>query len=136
MKIYFKENLAFLRRKFNKTQSEIASQVNKSQRIVSNWERDNTEPSLEEIGILSDFFGITSDELLFKNLESEGLNSGRNVNEPLKNEIPAFKKAIELHETTISTLKNSIEDKNALIAMLKSENKRLIAEMGKLIQKK
>jgi len=125
MNVYFKENLAYLRKKLNKTQSDVALQVNKSQRIISNWERDNTEPSLEEIGILSDFFGVTSDDLLFKNLEIDSPDSKKEVGQSLSSELLSLKKTIESQESTIAILSNSVEDKNSIISLLKSENERL-----------
>lgn len=125
MNVYFKENLAFLRKKLNKTQSEVALQVNKSQRIISNWERDNTEPSLEEIGILSDFFGVTSDDLLFKNLEIDSPDAKRAARQSPSSELLNLKKTIESQESTITILRSSVEDKNSIISLLKSENERL-----------
>lgn len=133
MQVYFKENLAYLRKKLNKTQSEIAAQVNKSQRIISNWERDNTEPNIEEIGILSNFLGVTSDELLFHQLEAENKYNPQNTSESDVDATSALKKITEIQETTITALRSSIEDKNAIITMLKSENERLTRELAKKV---
>lgn len=133
MQVYFRENLAFLRKKLNKTQSEIAAQVNKSQRIISNWERDNTEPNIEEIGILSNFFGVTSDELLFHRLEADNKYHPQKTSEAdIAAPLP-LKKITEIQETTISALRSSIEDKNEIITMLKSENERLTRELEKKV---
>ncbi|AYD48235.1 helix-turn-helix transcriptional regulator [Arachidicoccus soli] len=73
MENYFADNLILLRKAYSKTQSVIALQVKKSQRIVSNWERKETQPSIEEIGIISEYFGISAHELLFIDLSNAHL---------------------------------------------------------------
>lgn len=69
----FGNNIQFLRKKFNKTQTDIALQVKKTQKIVSNWENGKTEPTVGEIGIMSKYFGISVGDLLFSDLQNDSL---------------------------------------------------------------
>jgi len=148
MEIYFGKNVEFLRKEFNKTQTDIGLQVSKNQKIISNWERGKTEPTLIEIGIISNYFDISADNLLFKDLSSD--NSIENKGEPDKTKKNSYSnsentqtastdangllKVNELQESTISILNNTINDKNSIILMLTAEIDRLKEELQKRIQ--
>ena len=46
------------------TQREVAKEVNLPQSTIAKYETGNLEPSLETLGILADFYGVSVDWLL------------------------------------------------------------------------
>jgi transcriptional regulator with XRE-family HTH domain len=58
------KNLRWLRKQSSKTQSEIAALIKKGQTTVGNWENGISEPNLEELLIISNYFDIPLDTLL------------------------------------------------------------------------
>jgi transcriptional regulator with XRE-family HTH domain len=58
------KNLRYLRKQSSRTQSEIASLIQKGQTTVGNWENGISEPSLNELMIISNYFDIPLDTLL------------------------------------------------------------------------
>jgi len=57
-------NIRHLRKQLSKTQSEIASLLKKGQTTVGNWENGISEPNLDELVILSNYFDIPLDILV------------------------------------------------------------------------
>lgn len=60
----FKENLKVLRKIRNVSQTDLANVLGVSLKTVSHWETGYSEPSIEQILILSEYFNVTTDELL------------------------------------------------------------------------
>ncbi|MEJ7737425.1 MAG: helix-turn-helix transcriptional regulator [Chitinophagaceae bacterium] len=97
------KNLKYLRKKLGKTQPEIASLVNKGSTTVSNWENGESEPSLSELMIISNFFGVPIDALLNKDLTTTqdaevvpGDNAIWKTIKALQKDIGDIKKALKL----------------------------------------
>lgn len=63
MKNTFAENLKAMRKEEKLSQSEIADAVGTTQKSVSKWENKKTEPSIDDLWKLADFFGVTIDLL-------------------------------------------------------------------------
>ena len=63
------KNIAFQRNKLNLTQTALAEKLCISSKTVSKWESGNGLPSIEFLPELSKLFGITIDELLYKDIE-------------------------------------------------------------------
>ena len=61
---YLGKNIRYLRKQSSKTQSEIASLIKKGQTTIGNWENGISEPNLDELLILSNFFDIPLDILI------------------------------------------------------------------------
>lgn len=61
---YLGKNLRYLRKQMSKTQSEIASLIKKGQTTIGNWENGISEPNLDELLIISNFFDISLDILI------------------------------------------------------------------------
>ena len=74
----FSKNLRFLRKKGNHNQEEIASLFKKRANTIGNWENQKSEPSLGELMKLGDFFKVSAEDLLNKDLEAASLHAGRN----------------------------------------------------------
>ncbi len=56
--------IAVLRKANGMTQRELAERLNVSDKTVSRWERDESAPDLSLIPVIAEMFGVTSDELL------------------------------------------------------------------------
>ena len=66
-KTFFSENLKSLR-KINKTdQKALAKKLNVSAKTVSHWETGYTEPSINQLILLANFFDVSVDELIGRN---------------------------------------------------------------------
>ena len=62
----FSERLKELRAEEGCSQTDIAKIVGTTQMAISHWERGHSEPSITQLIILSDFFGVTTDYLVGK----------------------------------------------------------------------
>lgn len=69
--IYISTNLQFLRKQFKKTQKDIGDLCNKTDTAVSNWEKGIREPDATDLGLIANFFNITVDDIMFKDLRFE-----------------------------------------------------------------
>lgn len=58
-------NLSELRREHGYSQSELAQKLGYTQRVISALEREETNPTLQQIERLTTFFNVSSDYLLF-----------------------------------------------------------------------
>jgi transcriptional regulator with XRE-family HTH domain len=58
------KNLRYLRKKSARRQEDIGALVNKGQTTIGNWEKGISQPNIEEILLLSDYFAIPVDVLL------------------------------------------------------------------------
>lgn len=60
----FKENLKLLRKMRNVSQTDLANSLGVSLKTVSHWETGYSEPSIEQILLIAEYFSVTTDELL------------------------------------------------------------------------
>lgn len=60
----FKQRLKELRTEKGVTQIQIAKIVNMSKMAISHWEKGNSEPSIEQLKILANYFDVTVDYLI------------------------------------------------------------------------
>src|SRR6516165_2297598 len=67
----FSKNLRYLRKKGNHNQDEIALLFNKQPNTIGNWENRKSEPGLAELLRLAEFFKVSAEDLLQKDLELE-----------------------------------------------------------------
>lgn len=115
------KNLRHLRKQSSRTQSEIASLIQKGQTTIGNWENGISEPSLNELLIISNYFDISVDTLLKVDLAETQITGSRsggisrpyipNDKEPLKAEEPGNAMAYVLKE--IKDMQQKIEQLNA-----------------------
>jgi transcriptional regulator with XRE-family HTH domain len=61
---YLGKNMRYLRKQLSKTQSEIAALIKKGQTTIGNWENGISEPNLDELLVISNFFDIPLDALI------------------------------------------------------------------------
>ena len=64
--ISFKERLKDLRIERNLSQQDIGNIVNMSKMAISHWESGHSEPSIAQLILLSEFFGVSVDYLIGK----------------------------------------------------------------------
>lgn len=67
-KIEFGKTLRNLHETENLKQSELAEKLGATQRKVSYWETEKVEPSLADLWRIADFFNISVDELIGRNV--------------------------------------------------------------------
>jgi transcriptional regulator with XRE-family HTH domain len=67
--MYLAANLKYLRKKSGKTQDALSSEVKIGRTTIANYEAGISEPNLETVVVFSNFFGISLDDLLSKNME-------------------------------------------------------------------
>lgn len=67
-KIYLSSNLKYLRINNHYTQEDVAAACNKKNTAISNWEKGIREPDAVDLAILSNFFNVSVDDLMKKDL--------------------------------------------------------------------
>lgn len=60
----FAENLKHWRTSQNVSQKQLAEKLNTTFKTISHWETGYTEPSIQQLIALADFFDTTIDELV------------------------------------------------------------------------
>ena len=64
--IKFGERLKELRIERGVTQEEVGKIVNTSKMAVSHWEKGHSEPSIAQLILLTEYFGVSADYLIGK----------------------------------------------------------------------
>lgn len=62
--LFLGKNIRYLRKQSSVTQSRLASVIGKGQTTIGNWENGISEPSLEELLVLSNYFDTSLDLLV------------------------------------------------------------------------
>lgn len=70
--MYLGKNLRYLRKEKGLTQADIASRLDIKRTMISAYEEGRSEPRLASINILADTFHLSVDELLNRDIESDG----------------------------------------------------------------
>ncbi|PWT71254.1 MAG: hypothetical protein C5B59_18610 [Bacteroidetes bacterium] len=66
---FLPKNLRYLRKRRSERQADVAKQVKKRQNTIGNWENGISEPSIRELYLLSGYFDVSLDDLVFADLE-------------------------------------------------------------------
>lgn len=67
-KVYFASNLRFLRKKEHQSQTELGKLIGKSYNAIFNYEVGRNEPTLKEVMIFAEHFGVTVESLICDDL--------------------------------------------------------------------
>ncbi len=67
-KLYLSTNIKYLRTINKKTQEELANVCGKKNTAVSNWEKGIRQPDAIDLAVISNFFNISIDDLMLKDL--------------------------------------------------------------------
>ena len=76
----FDENLRELRKEKGYSQEELAYKLEVTRQTVSKWENGSAMPDLKKLTELAEFFGVSMDDLLGLNVESESKADNNNAN--------------------------------------------------------
>lgn len=76
------QNIRYLRRQYSNTQTELASLIQKGQTTIGNWENGISEPNVEELLILSNYFDISLDILIKVDLSKTNWVSVKKQEQP------------------------------------------------------
>lgn len=60
----FSNNLKVLRKEYKLSQDDLASYLNLSSKTISSWEKGRSEPKIDMLLKLSNYFNVTLDELI------------------------------------------------------------------------
>ena len=93
----FKDSLKKLRVRNNLSQTELAEKLNVKQYVISSWEIGRSEPSINQLIILSDIFKVPTDYLLDKDVIIVSSEAEFNIvtTEMVKDAIDEFEECIE-----------------------------------------
>jgi len=91
----FSKNLRFLRKKGSHNQDEIAMLFNKQANTIGNWENRKSEPSLQELIKLGEFFKVSTEDLLQTDMELRPQGSGFASTERAYTQTPGSSNAAE-----------------------------------------
>lgn len=70
----FSSRLKYLRQSKQLNQVQLAEKLGVKKQSISNWENDNIMPSVEMLVKISDFFHVSTDYLLDRNIsETDGI---------------------------------------------------------------
>ncbi len=86
----FEKKLFELRKQKGISQEELADKLNISRQTLSKWESGNSTPDMEKLILLSDYFEISLDELVFGNkleTHNESLKEGITIAKVLDDKI-------------------------------------------------
>ena len=93
----FNEKLISLRKSMGLSQEELGAELHVSRQTISKWESAQSYPDFQRLVLLSDYFGLTLDELVrdvdVADVRSRNLNSERL--DSLYNDVGAAKKFIK-----------------------------------------
>lgn len=67
--MYLAQNLIYLRKQKGITQNEFAEIVGKERSTIAGWETGEKEPRLNTLIHIADYFGVTLDDLVLKDLK-------------------------------------------------------------------
>jgi transcriptional regulator with XRE-family HTH domain len=121
---YLGKNLRYLRKQLSKTQSEIASLIKKGQTTIGNWENGISEPNLDELLVISNFFDIPLDTLIKVDLaESNSIHraGGRSVSpyDHAEESSPVVRETDDRLNYVLQEIKSLREDMERLNARIK-----------------
>ncbi len=104
---FVSSNIKYLRKLKRYGQESLASALSLTQAAVSAYEVGKSQPTPDGLIILSDFFGVSIDDLLKKDLS---LQEGQDIIdleqtqlEVIKQEIAELRRAIDLLSATVQT---------------------------------
>jgi len=65
------QKISYYRRNRNLTQKDVESKTGIPQTTLSNWERDKSEPTITELGLILNCIGVTIIQFLLKEADAE-----------------------------------------------------------------
>ena len=135
----FSTKLIKLRKSMGLSQEDLANEINVTRQTISKWELGTTIPDMEKLKLISNYFGVSVDELISENEsnENEYINNNLSLcesncsfngyNNAKKKALCKCEKKIEIglitdiikNEEILSNDFNSIDDTNSNLATMK-----------------
>ena len=112
--MYFANKIKALRLAKGISQEELASQLGYQRQTASQWERLGAVPRTEALQKLADFFGVTIDELLGREVSQKNLVNNKKVPKDLK-------KILEDEAITLNGRMLSEEDKEKIYKIIEAD---------------
>ena len=84
------KNIRHLRKQFMQTQSELADMMKKGQTTIGNWENGVSEPNVEELLLLSNYFATPIDLLVKVDLSLTNWEAGRTAKDGIKDDVKEY----------------------------------------------
>jgi transcriptional regulator with XRE-family HTH domain len=129
---YLAKNLTYCRRRFDITQTQLALQLKRGQTTIAGWEKNVSEPNIEGLQKISEFFGISIDHLINNDLEKGNLiteshvkefqKKGNLIGKPISNLKPALKQYSEGREAPLLVLNEDNPNREWVLARMIQEN--------------
>lgn len=114
----------------------MADFFKKGHTTIGNWEKGIAEPNIRELALISNFFEISIQNLLFTDLSKESPLPEKLESKNRKNaSLNASPSASLIHEkpaedaSLVEAYKQLLEAKEELIAMLKEHNQELVSKL-------
>ena len=132
----FNEKLISLRKSKGLSQEELGAELNVSRQTVSKWESCQSYPDFQRLVLLSDFFGLTLDELVKdidvqevreKNLNSERLNS---IYSDVENAKKIIKRGIIILPPTAATKHTTEPTERSMLPPVRIQNSIPVARIN------
>ena len=141
------QNLAFLRKNRGLKQSEIQDRLGFIRNTWSNWENGKSEPNIENLLKIVDFFDIGVEELITSDLSKgkvmtgqadpktaeKGKVKGKGTGKVMEGEGPPAKGDSDLWER-VQMQKNIIDSQAKTISTLEAFNNHLNAELSRALE--
>ena len=64
-KIIISEMIKKLRESYHLSQDELGEKMNVSGKTIHSWEKGRTEPNMGKVQMLADFFGVSTDTMIY-----------------------------------------------------------------------
>jgi phage repressor protein C with HTH and peptisase S24 domain len=108
MGLFFSKNLRYLRIHKGLKQEDLAPIIGKKKSVMGSYEQGVAEPSLSNIIVLADFFGVKIEDLVSKDMEGENAH----LNNKIKEEKPPLKPPLNtpLSENAPQNKKKEVDD--------------------------
>lgn len=132
--MYIGQNIRFLRKSKKMSQTELAEQLGLNMASLSTYERERSEPTISTLAQIAEFFGISIDDLVFRDLTkkeeaessqqksmlsyAEDLEAGRKTVDEVEAEVgdQNMGKIVKLLELRVNELELAIKRENPDLA--------------------
>jgi transcriptional regulator with XRE-family HTH domain len=105
--VEFNKKLYELRKQKGLSQDELANKLNVSRQTISKWELGESTPEMEKLIMLSDYFGISLDELIL----------GK-VHEKLEQNNNGQKTVVQVLDEKVFTKENKLKSRKVLVLII------------------
>lgn len=107
--LYLPNNIYYLRKLNKMTQDELGQLLEVGSTTIGNWENSYRTPDLFNLARMAKIFGVSTDDLLKKDLEKEYYNIKKYTKKEVKEKVTNIVTNSELEENKKQTTINFIE---------------------------